>query len=128
MARSTSPTTARMIHNTAARAHPDLVLLRLMDQHTKARARVDAIELAVMVKRQRLPEAEFDRLCAKVSGIEDAILAQPSHTPEGLGIKARIAARYMQTPEDWGVRTYEVLSRFLQEVVCLTDPTTSGRV
>ena len=128
MDRSTSRPTTCKSHNTAAQSHPDAALLRLMSEHVKAQARVEAAEVALEVAPASMPDRAFDRLCAKVSGIEDAILAQLSRTPEGLGIKARIAARYMQAPEDWGLRTYEVLGRFVQEIAHLTDRATSGRV
>ena len=105
--------------------HPDAILLWLMAEHTKAQARVEAADILLEAKpRNRLAEAKFDRLCWTVSDIEDVILAQPTHTPEGLGIKARIAARYMQAPEDRGWRTYEVLGHFVQEIMCWTG---SGR-
>jgi hypothetical protein len=60
-----------------------------------------------------------------VSGIEDAILVQPTHTPEGLRIQARIAARYMQSPADWGLRTYDVLGLFVESVL---RQTAAGRL
>jgi hypothetical protein len=52
-----------------------------------------------------------------VSGIEDAILVQPTHTPEGLRVQAQIAARYMQALADWGGRTYDVFSRFVEGIL-----------
>ena len=84
--------------------HPDAILLWLMAEHTKAQARVEAADILLEAKpRNRLAEAKFERLCWTVSDIEDVILAQPAHTPEGLRIKARIAARYMQAPGGSGL-------------------------
>ncbi|QRM28700.1 hypothetical protein [Microvirga sp. VF16] len=107
-------------------AVPDAALLRLMDEHTKAQARVKAAEIALEAKPARLSEAKFDRLCWKVSDIEDAILAQPSSTPEGLRMKTRIASRYLQAPEDWGGRTYDVFGRFVESILCQTSSGRSG--
>jgi hypothetical protein len=101
--------------------HPDAILLWLMAEHTKAQARVDAADILLQAKSHSMPEAKFDRLCWTVSDIEDVILAQPSHTPEGLGIKARIAARYTRSPEDWGLRTYDVFGLFVESVLRLTE-------
>ena len=126
MARSTSHSTTRKPLKTTVQPHPDTALLRLMDEHAKAQARVEAAETALEAKSQSMSEAKFCRLCWKVSDIEDAILAQPMRTPEGLGIKARIAARYMQAPEDWGGRTYDVFGRFVESVLRLTAVSGSG--
>ena len=120
MARSTSHSTTRKLHTTAAQPHPDAILLWLMAEHTKAQARVDAADILLQAKSHSMPEAKFDRLCWTVSDIEDAILTHPSHTPEGLGIKARISARYMQSPADWGLCTYDVFGRFVDELLRLT--------
>ena len=121
MARSTSRTTTRKLHTTAAQPHPDAILLWLMAEHTKAQARVDAADILLEAKSHSMSEAKFDRLCWTVSDIEDVILAQPAHTPEGLRIKARIAARYTQSPEDWGLRTYDVFGLFVESVLRLTE-------
>jgi hypothetical protein len=110
MARSTTHSTTRKTFKDAAQPHPDAILLRLMNEHTKAQARVEA---ALEITPASMSEQAFDRLCWRVSDIEDAILTQPSCTPEGLRIKARIAARYMQAPEDWGGRTYDALGRLV---------------
>jgi hypothetical protein len=115
----TSDTRRRTSKPTAP--HPDAILLWLMAEHTKAQARVDAADILLEAKSHSMPEAKFDRLCWTVSDIEDAILAQPAHTPEGLGIKARIAARYTQSPEDWGLRTYDVFGLFVESVLRLTE-------
>jgi hypothetical protein len=120
MARSTSASTTRKLHTTAAQPHPDAVLLRLMADHAIAQARVEAGEILLEADPASVSDKAFYRLCNKVSDIEDAILAQPSHTPEGLGIKARIAARYMQSPADWGLRTYDVFGLFVESVLRLT--------
>jgi hypothetical protein len=103
MDRSTSHATTSKTLKNAAQPHPDAILLWLMAEHTKAQARVDAADILLQAKlRNRLAEAKFDRLCWTVSDIEDVILAQPAYTPEGLRIKARIAARYTQSPEGLG--------------------------
>jgi hypothetical protein len=121
MAGSTSPTTTRKALKHTAQPHPDAALLWLMAEHTKAQARVDAADILLEAKSHSMPEAKFDRLCWTVSDIEDVILAQPAHTPEGLRIKARIAARYMQAPADWGLRTYDVFGLFVESVLRLTE-------
>jgi hypothetical protein len=121
MARSTSPSTTRKLSNpTADQPRPDAALLRLMAEHTKAQACVEAGEILLEADPGSMSETAFYRLCDKVSDIEDAILTQPTHTPEGLGIKARIAARYMQSPADWGLRTYDVFGLFVESVLRLT--------
>jgi hypothetical protein len=103
MDRSTSRTTTRKALKHTAQPHPDAALLRLMAEHAIAQARVEAGEILPEADPGSMSETAFYRLCTKVSDIEDAILTYPTHTPEGLGVKARIAARYMQTPEDWGL-------------------------
>jgi hypothetical protein len=120
MARSTSASTTRKLHTTAAQPHPDAVLLRLMADHAIAQARVEASEILLEADPASMSDKAFYRLCPKVSDIEDTILAQPAHTPEGLRIKARIAARYMQSPADWGLRTYDVFALFVESVLRLT--------
>jgi hypothetical protein len=117
MARSTSHFTTRKPLKNAAPSHPDATLLRLMAEHAKAQTRVEAAETALEAAPASMSEKAFDRLCNKVSDIEDVILAQPARTPEGLRIKARIAARYMQAPADWGGRTYDVFGRFVESVL-----------
>jgi hypothetical protein len=116
-----SHSTTRKTLKNAAQPHPDAILLWLMAEHTKAQACVDAADILLEAKSHSIPEAKFDRLCWTVSDIEDVILAQPAHTPEGLRIKARIAARYTQSPEDWGLRTYDVFGLFVESVLCLTE-------
>ncbi|WP_262271143.1 hypothetical protein [Microvirga yunnanensis] len=120
MARSTARSAPRKLHTTATHSHPDAALLRLVTEHAKAKARLEAAEIAAMAQPPKLSEAKFDRLCNQVSDIEDAILNQPAHSLDGIRAKALIAARYMQAPEDWGLRTYEVLGSFVQEVACMT--------
>jgi hypothetical protein len=120
MARSTSRTTTRKTSRTSAQPHPDAALLRLMAEHAIAQARVEAGEILLEADPGRMSETAFYRLCSKVSDIEDTILAQPSHTPEGLGVKALIAARYIRSPEDWGLRTYDVFGLFVESVLRLT--------
>ena len=120
MARSTSHSTTRKLSNPTAQPHPDAALLRLMAEHTKAQARVEAGEILLEADPGSMSETAFYRLCDKVSDIEDAILTYSTHTPEGLGIKARIAARYMQSPADWGLRTYDVFGHFVDELLRLT--------
>ena len=100
-----------------ARLQPDAALLRLADKHAKAQALVDAAEAAP----GSLSDEAFDRLCAKVFALEDTLLAQPSRTLEGLGTKAQIAARYLQSPEAWGWRTYAVLGQLVRDVMCLIE-------
>jgi hypothetical protein len=87
-----------------------------MAKHAKAQTRVEAAEAALESGAASMSDRAFDRLCWKILDIEDAILAQPAHTPEGLRIQAQIAARYMQAPEDWGWRTYDVCGRFVKSV------------
>jgi hypothetical protein len=120
MARSTSRTTTRKLHTTAAQPHPDAALLRLMAEHTKAQACVEAGEILLEADPGRMSETAFYLLCSNVSDVEDTILAQPSHTPEGLGVKALIAARYIRSPEDWGLRTYDVFGLFVESILRLT--------
>jgi hypothetical protein len=120
MARSTSHTTPRKALKHTAQPHPDAALLRLMAEHTKAQACVEAGEILLEADPGRMSETAFYRLCSKVSDIEDTILAQPSHTPEGLGVKALIAARYIRSPEDWGLRTYDVFGLFVESILRLT--------
>jgi len=100
-----------------ARLQPDAALLRLADKHTKAQVLVDAAETAP----SGLSDEAFDRLCAKVFALEDTLLAQPARTLEGLRVKARLAARYLQSPEAWGWRTYTVLGQLVRDVMCLTE-------
>lgn len=121
MARSTSHS-AYKLHTTAAQSHPDAALLRLMDEHIKAQAHVNAAKILLEADPGSMPDAKFYRLCNKVSDIEDAILKHPAHSPEGLRIKAQIAARYMQAPADWGLRTYDVFGLFVKSVLHQTAP------
>ncbi|QRM27348.1 hypothetical protein [Microvirga sp. VF16] len=126
MARSTFHSTTRTLTKPAAQAHPDAALLLLMDEHTKTQARVDAAEIVLQADPGILPDKAFYRLCDKVSDIEDAILATPTRTPDGLRIKARIAARYLQAPEDWGWRAYDVFGRFVESILRQTASGRSG--
>jgi hypothetical protein len=120
MDRSTSHSTTRKTLKNTIQSHPDAALLRLMDEHIKAQAHLDAADILLEADPGSMPEAKFYRLCNKVSDIEDAILKQPAHSPEGLRAKALIAARYMQAPADWGLRTYDVLGLFVESVLRLT--------
>jgi hypothetical protein len=128
MDRSASRITTRKTLKNAAQPHPDAALLRLMAEHAIAQAHVEAGEILLGADPTSMSEKAFYRLCWTVSDIEDAILAQPAHTPEGLRIKARIAARYMQAPADWGLRTYDVFGLFVESVLRLTENSRAASV
>ncbi len=61
-----------------------------------------------------LSEAKVDRLRNQLSDLEDAKLKQPARSLDGSRAKTLIAARDMQAPDDRGLRTHEVLGRFVQ--------------
>ena len=106
--------------------HPDAILLWLMAEHTKAQARVEAAVAALEAnsrKRRQRPIRPAVREGLRHRGCHSR--AGRPHAG-GSWIKARIAARYMQAPEDWGLRTYEVLGRFIEDILFRTAASRSG--
>lgn len=63
MARSTSHSITSKL---TAQPHPDATLLRLMNEHATAQARVEAAEIALDADPRSLSDKAFDRLCARV--------------------------------------------------------------
>jgi hypothetical protein len=112
------------VSTSAIRANAEL--LRLAQAFEHAQSRVDAAEavLTAMSKTDkeglREVERQFDELCRELFRIREAIRGLPARTPDGLAVKARLAARYFQAPgEEY---TFERLAGSLvSDVVRLTQ-------
>ncbi|KLK90752.1 hypothetical protein AA309_23880 [Microvirga vignae] len=68
-----------------------------------------------------LSDAEFDALCYEMFDVRDAIQAQPARTNDGLAVKARIAARYLQAPDDWDLALERITLSLVADILRLNE-------
>lgn len=93
--------------------HPDVVLIQLGQKFSETVERVKRGTLRLDARNDLKPHSRdmrFEKLCALLDPVEDALIATPAKTLDGLIVKARASQR-------WGLSPGEINESLAESIV-----------